>query len=218
MIKAVLFDFDGVMSDTFPYHFQAWQKTFNKQGIEPIAEIIRKNEGSPAFKIAQAVAREKGVVLDDEQARTIADEKNALFRKISKAQPYPQIKSILELIDKMGGKSALVTGTALQNVHKVLPPLIIDHLSTIVTDKDTRRGKPFPDPYLKAIEQLDLSPRECLVVENAPLGITAALQSKAHCVALKTTLPKEDLLDADWIFDNHTELLEFIRFLDVSMR
>ena len=81
-----------------------------------------------------------------------------------------------------------------------------EHFDFIITGDEVPRAKPYPDPYLTAAHHLELKPRQCMVVENAPLGIEAAKNAGMYCVAIVTTLGKEYLTSADLILQNIGEL------------
>jgi len=76
----------------------------------------------------------------------------------------------------------------------------------VITCNDVEHGKPDPEPYLKALDLLQVSPQESLVIENAPLGIQSAKSAGIQVCALATSLPKEELTTADYLCRNHTEL------------
>ena len=104
-------------------------------------------------------------------------------------------------------KVALVTACALKNMQHCLNPEEQAHFDFIITGDEVPRAKPFPDPYLMAARQLGLRPEECVVVENAPLGIEAARNAGMRCVAIETTLGKEYLKSADHVLPNVAALL-----------
>ena len=213
MYEAVLFDFDGVMAETFPYHFKAWQIVLQPERIEPREITIRLNEGKPAWQIAQAIYESAGVNLSDLKAKKIKEKKNKIFQKIQRAGVFPEIFNLVDLIISNSMKTGLVTGTTLGNIKSVLPETLIEKISAIVKEGDTLRGKPFPDPYLVAAEKLDVRPDKCIVVENAPIGISSAKAAGMYCIALETTLHREHLHKADVIFKDHKEL--FISFASI---
>ncbi len=207
MIRAILFDFDGVLAHTFPDHFKSWQIVIHQRfHFDPDAHTIQINEGSPAYKIAQAIVGTRGVNLDDAAARSLAEQKNLIFRKISRAGPYQEIPDILSQCRSLNLKSGLVTGTTFENINRVLSGEILDQFQIVIKEGDTRRGKPFPDPYETAAENLGIDPATCLVVENAPLGIQAAKAAGCFCIALQTTLETEHLNRADVILKDHRSL------------
>ena len=213
MIKAFLFDFDGVLAETFPSHFQAWQFILKDVGIRPDELTVRLHEGVPVLKIAQAIVKQAGISLTQEQILDLTNKKNTYFRIHNKAQVFPQVHKLISKAKDKNLKVGLVTGTTLANIKIILSPELFDQFDYIVTASDTTRGKPFPDPYLMAAEKLGIEPQQCLVFENAPLGIEAAKKAGTTCVALLTTLSREHLQNADVIYRNHDDLLDDIENL-----
>lgn len=215
MIQAVLFDFDGVVASTIEIHIDAWRTVWKEYyNLEPDPLVVKKNEGSPAFRIAQELGDHLGHPLSAGVAKKLSDEKNLLFRQNIHDAVYPDSGRVLQEIKNRGLYTGLVTGTQIENVLHVLDSEIVKLFDTIVTEKDTSNGKPAPDPYLAAMKKLNVPAKNCLVIENAPLGISAAVASGAHTVALETTLPKDYLREADWILSDHKALYEFVRFLN----
>ena len=94
MIRGVLFDFDGVLAETLPFHLKAWKVVFNELNIQPDELSILLNEGQPAWKIAQAMAKKYSLDLDENKAKHYAHLKNTIFRK-NKINIYPEIPDIL---------------------------------------------------------------------------------------------------------------------------
>lgn len=210
MIRAFLFDFDGVLAETLPHHLRAWKQVFHSEPFEPHEMTLKMNEGSKAFQICKAMAKYWGFEISEEKAKELAHKKNEIFRGENKAKIYREIPQIIAVAKQHNAKIGLVTGTSLKNLQVVLPAEIYNSFDEIVTDKDTSRGKPFPDPYLRATEKLNVPPDQCIVIENAPMGIDSAKAAGTFCVALMTTLSREHLQKADVIYRNHGELLENI--------
>lgn len=208
MIKALLLDFDGVLAYTFPYHFKAWKTVLGQHDIQPDGYTVRMHEGAPAYKIAMAIAKHYKQELPEITAKSLAVQKGKIFRQISRAKVYPSIPDIIKKTRGKGFKLGLVTGTSLENLHAVIPSELLNEFDCIVREGDTRQGKPFPDPYLKASEKLNIRTQDCLVIENAPLGIESAKNAGTKCVALMTTLEYKDLQKADVILKDHQALLE----------
>ena len=213
MIKAILFDFDGVIAETFSGHLEAWKEIFDPEGIVPTKEAILLNEGSSARNIAKAIGRSNQRDFSDAQAIHYAEQKNKIFRSKHRVRIFPQIPLLVEKAHAMRLRIGLVTGASLANLKAVVPESLLAQFDCIVKDGDTERNKPFPDPYLHAARQLGVTPQECLVIENAPLGIQSARNAGAFCVALMTTLPEEHLLKADVLYSNHNELLDHLEAL-----
>jgi beta-phosphoglucomutase len=116
---------------------------------------------------------------------------------------------LLELKDRQY-KLALVTGTRLEVVNKVLQMGLENIFKVIVTGEMVNKGKPNPEPYMNAVDELNARKEDCIVIENAPAGITSAKGAGLTCFAVQTSLSEEYLQDADKIFQDIDEVSEFL--------
>lgn len=210
MKKAILFDFDGVLVESIPQHMEAWAEVCPAAGFQPHEETVRLTEGSKAWQICQAMAKYRGVDLPEEQARQLAEEKNRIFRRNGSVRVFEQVPELISVAKQFHLKTAVVTGTSKKNLRATLPEDIYNSFDFIVCDENSPKGKPDPGPYLTAVHYFGLRPEECLVIENAPLGIRAATTAGIFTVALATTLPREHLSRADVIYNDHAELLNHL--------
>ena len=202
-IKAILFDFDGVIANTLTYHVQAWQQVFDKYEVEIIPEDVFLLEGRMAEDLCKRLAEKKGLSLDHTTIKQITKQKRAIYNQITKATVYPPIKILLEYLKRISLKKALVTGSIIKNILPVAGKDFLENFDVIVTSDQVTHTKPDPEPYLTAAEKLAVKPDECLVIENAPSGITAAKQAGMFCIAVKTTIQNEQYLkDADLIVED----------------
>jgi beta-phosphoglucomutase len=208
MIQGVLFDMDGVIVDTLHYHYLAWKHMFEKYGGSVCEHTILLHEGRSSREILPLLTKETGIIIPPEQQEPFIEEKRTYYRSIVNVRHYPGAFAVIDEIKARGYKVALVTACALKNMQHSLNKSQQAHFDFILTGDEIPRAKPFPDPYLTAARQLRLEPSQCLVVENAPLGIEAARNAGMYCVALETTLGKEYLLSADCILQNIGELLD----------
>jgi len=206
--KAILLDFDGVIAETLPSHMYAWQQACRDEKFDSHEMSVRLNEGRKAWQICIAMANHRGIQISREKAISLSEIKNRIFRSTNRAQIYPQIPDFLKISKANSLKIAIVTGTSTANLKSVIPHNIFSQFDFVVADENTPNGKPAPDPFLIGAENLDVSPEDCIVVENAPLGIEAAKAAGTFCIALETTLPGEHLSKADVIYKNHSELLK----------
>lgn len=209
MIRGVLFDLDGVIVDTLHYHYLAWKHMFEKAGgRSPVTELSTLlHEGRNSREILPLLMKEAGVEIPEAERPAFIEEKRAYYRSIVQVTTYPGAFETIDELRKRGFKVALVTACALNNMRHCLNPEQQTHFDFIITGDEVPRAKPFPDPYLMAARQLGLGPEECVVVENAPLGIEAARNAKMYCVAVETTLGKEYLTSADHVLKKVTDLL-----------
>jgi beta-phosphoglucomutase len=206
MIRGVLFDLDGVIVDTLHYHYLAWKHMFEKLGGTVSEHTVLLHEGRSSREILPILMEESGVNIPPEQHHQFIEEKRAYYRSIVEVERYPNAFAVIDALKKRGYKTALVTACALKNMQHSLNAEQQAHFDFIITGDEVPRAKPYPDPYLIAARKLGLEPDQCLVVENAPLGIEAARKAGMHCVAIETTLGKEYLTAADCILQDIGEL------------
>ena len=200
--RAVILDMDGVVLDSMPAHLHSWQRALAPLGIRLTAAELYPLEGMPTEPTAQRLTELfLGQACSDEEAQRLAEAKRTCFVEEFEPAFIPGIVPVLHDLRGRGQRLALVTGSAAVVVEQVLAPLgILDLFEVVVTGNQVTRGKPDPEPYQLAAARLGLTPGECLVVENAPLGIQAARAAGMGCVALETSLPAEQLGGADQVF------------------
>jgi beta-phosphoglucomutase len=210
--KAVLFDLDGVITDTMGLHYEAYRQAFGKYGVQVTPLEIYKTEGMPSLEVGRAIVKEKGAPLSDEQVKKLIEEKRAIYRSMAvrEAKTYPGVPETLRMLKEHGVKLALITGSNLESATAVLKKVGLEGaFDVIVTGNDTPRGKPYPDPYRKGMEKLGVPPENCVVVENAPLGIQSAKAAGVgYVIGVTTTLPVEYLQSADDIMPSFADLEE----------
>jgi beta-phosphoglucomutase len=182
MIRAVLFDLDGVLTDTSEYHYLAWKRLADELGIP----FDRKDN-----EALRGVSRRESLVLllkgrpaTEEEMQEWMDRKNRYYvESISQMTPDNLLPGALDLLHELrenGYKTAIVSSS--KNTPMVLERLNIAGLMDAVVDGNApARSKPAPDLFLLAAERLGVSPQECLVVEDAAAGIDAA-----HAAGMRT--------------------------------
>jgi beta-phosphoglucomutase len=209
---AIIFDMDGVVLDSMPTHLLTWQQTLSPLGIDLNAEDLYPLEGVPTEATARRLTEKfLGQACSEEEARCLAGAKRTLFRQIFRPALVPGIAPLLHDLNGRGYRLGLVTGSARSVVEESLVPTgVADLFQAVVAGDQVARGKPHPEPYRTAANQLGLSPSECLAVENAPLGIRSARAAGMRCVALETTLPAERLPGADRVFSSAQALRDWL--------
>lgn len=211
--KAVLFDMDGVLYDSMPNHAVAWQESMAKFGLSMSAEDAYATEGQRGIDtIRQMVKRQQGRDISEQEAQTMYDEKSNIFHLMPEAPMMPGAHELMAQIQGMGMTICVVTGSGQKPLIKRLKRDYGDFLDEkhIVTAYDVTRGKPHPEPYLKGLEKCGgLNPWEAVVVENAPLGVEAAVNARIFTICVNTGHLPVELFEerrADLIFENMMQL------------
>ena len=215
--KAVLFDMDGVIYDSMPNHSTSWHDSMKDYGLDMPYEGAYAYEGMRGVETIKTLARAQwNRELSDEEAQKMYTHKAEIFARqcqLTPAQIMPGIKTLMQHIKDNGWKICVVTGSA---QHALLDKLLIDFEGLlkeelIVTAFDVKHGKPNPEPYLIGMQKCGVEPWETMVVENAPLGVRAAVAARCFTIAVNTgPLPDDMLLKegANLIFPRMTLLAE----------
>ncbi|MGH7599300.1 MAG: HAD family hydrolase [bacterium] len=206
MIRAILFDHDGVLVDSMPYHVEAWKRIMARHGIEVEPLEILLAEGATTMEVAAELFHRHNKPASPDQVQEIVLEKRDAYLANNATQLNDGVLEILEYLKYNRYRLGLVTGSIRSQVEPVLGPEICSWFDCIITAEDVECGKPDPEPYLRAMQKLHVAPSECLVIENAPLGIRAGKSAGAAVVAITTTLAPYNLREADAIVHDFEEL------------
>jgi beta-phosphoglucomutase len=217
--KAVLFDLDGVLLDSMDHHAAAWLEVMTAAGLKVDREFILAHEGCLQTDVLERLMRAQGMALAagegarEFMARLLEEQRSLFLRDYAHmVLPYPGAADFLAALGRRGVPTALVTSSRRDQVEGCLPPGLLDSFSVVVASDDVGQHKPHPEPYLRAAQALELPAGDCLVVENAPAGIAAAVAAGATCYALTTTLGPEHLGQAHAVFPSLDHLARHLGF------
>lgn len=189
-LKAVLFDMDGVLYDSMPAHDKSWQQTMDEMGLSHLPHEFFLQEGRLGQSTINTVfQRNLHRDATEEESNKIYARKSELFQQYNSGKTIPGAAEILELVQANGLQPILVTGSG--------QPSLLDRLDihfpgaftpeTMVTAFDVVQGKPDPEPYLQGLKKGgNLKPNQAIVIENAPLGIEAAVGAGIFTIAVNT--------------------------------
>jgi beta-phosphoglucomutase len=213
MLKAVIFDMDGVLVDSMPYHADAWISVFKDAGFNISRENIYEMEGSNHIGVIDLVFKKAGRMPEPSDFLKLTLKKQEIFSKINKVKVFD---GIYECINSLKDKCLLgvASGSNRAVVIELIERFFPGAFSAIVTGNDVKEGKPSPEPYLKAVEMLKVNKNECIAVENAPLGVESAKRAGLYCIAIPTYVGPELLKEADVVLTNHAMLKGYIAGLE----
>ena len=211
MLKAIIFDVDGVLVDSMRFQADAWVEAFREVGISITREDIYKLEGSNNKRLIKSIFEKAGREPEPWHLEQLPEKKREAL-DFDQIKPFDGILDCLKQL-KRHFKLAMVSGSHVDTVNKVVNKFFSNYFDVVITGSDLERGKPDPDPYLKALEKLDLTKNECIVIENAPLGITAARRAGLYCVAVASMLEPEEVQHADLVLNDHSALLDYLKSL-----
>ena len=221
-IRAVFFDQDGVLYNSMPYHATSWAWAMTKHGLPYTAEECYRNEGRTSTGVIQEYhERIFGTPASQELIEAIYADKSAHFTEMTGGFPgiIPNVDKVLEWLHEHGIQCWVVTGSGQRNLINALNETFNHVFSGIISSFDVQKGKPDPEPYLKAWEKCGFAKSECMVVENAPLGVRAAKAAELFTIAVNTgPLPDEELKaeKADVVLPDMETLLNWLeQHLDI---
>ena len=213
MIRGVLFDMDGVLVNNTQAHVKAFEIFCERYGVEDWQHKLQTAVGMGTDDIMRLILPEE--IIREKRMKALGEEKEAIYREVYAPEIRP-VRGLVELLEELrrrGIRCAVGSSGCRENVDFVLSNCgITDYFSCIVSGDRVTRCKPDPEIYLLAAEGLHLPSAECLVFEDARVGITAARRAGAgRIVALATTLPRHTLAtqtEADVVIDDFASITD----------
>ena len=219
LMRAYFFDMDGVLFNSMPHHAIAWEEVMKQYQLPFTAYDCYLNEGRTGESVIREAmwkARNRDATPDEiKQIYTEKSERfNLLAQQAGGTVVIDGVAEVLRYVQSTGSQIWVVTGSGmrslLDNLNNALPPVF--QRDRMITAFDVTHGKPDPEPYLKAWERSGLNKEQCFVIENAPLGVRSGKAAGLTVYAVNTgILMREDLAQADQVFDSMAELLEFLK-------
>ncbi|MBL7873478.1 MAG: beta-phosphoglucomutase [Cyclobacteriaceae bacterium] len=199
MIKAVIFDLDGVIIDTAHYHYIAWKRLASEFGITLTPAHNELLKGVSRMHSLDIILSLGNIELPLEQREQLAEKKNSWFIEyIESIRPEEIFPGVVELIMNLRAKNIRVgLASSSKNAPRVIELLgIATQFDTLIDGTMITRSKPDPEIFLLAAHKLGVGPSDCLVFEDAEAGVEAALAAGMKCVGVgsKDQLGKANLI------------------------
>ncbi len=192
MLKAVIFDMDGVIIDSEPLHMEAWRRLLEMHGIDTgevdFHDLVGKGE----------VECFKSYNMEGNSA-TLISEKQGIYKELlkDKLAPFPGVIDLIKTLHKKF-VLAVASNDFRENSLFALDRLKLrNYFRVIVGKEDVRHPKPDPEMYLMTAERLGMAPSSCLVIEDSIVGVEAAKSAGMKCIAVTNSFPAEKLRKAD---------------------
>lgn len=204
---AVIFDMDGVISHTNPYHSLAFREFFSTRNLAPTDEEFAQHMfgKSNSYILSHFLERK----IEGEELLQLEQEKEGLFRKIYEPHVKP-IDGLVEFINDLknnGAKIGVATSAPYANLELILGKVPIrEVLGSIMASEDVKKHKPDPEVYLTSAKNLGVSTNQCIVFEDSFSGISAALNAGMKVVGVLTSHTKEELPPCNLYINDYKDL------------
>lgn len=205
--RAVIFDMDGVICHTNPYHAEAFRQFFDKRSIPYTEqEFVDHMYGKHNSYIMKYFLKKE---LSYEEIRILEDEKELLFRTIyaNHVDPILGFSGFLSSLKDAGYKTGVATSAPYLNLELILNKLAFaPQMESILSSEDVEKHKPNPEVYLKSAHNLQVVPVNCVVFEDSFSGVTAAINAGMKVVGVLSSHTKEELPPCDYYIQNYRDI------------
>ncbi len=204
---AVIFDMDGVLVDSNPYHKKALIQFCQSHGYNLTEEELKARIYGRTNK--DWITNLFNGEVTNEELKQYADEKEALFRQLYDGfvEPVTGLETFLELLESHDITRAIATSAPRANVDFTLQQIDMEKFfTTILDDSYVAHGKPDPEIYLKTASAIHYDPENCVVIEDSLSGVMSAKQAGAKVIGITTTHNKDELKTTDLVIDDFTAL------------
>lgn len=202
---AVIWDLDGVIIDSANEHRRAWQRLAREEGVSFTDADFWATFG----KRNDDIFATTWGALPPEKVKALGDRKEAYFREYIRdtAAPLPGAIELMRELHNAGLPQALASSTPPENIKLISEVLGLEqYLTVLVSGESVPRGKPAPDIFLKAAQELRMEPSQCVVIEDAVAGVEAAHAAGMRCIAVAGNRDLAGLRKADLMVKSLTEV------------
>ncbi len=218
-IRGILWDNDGVLVDTESLFYQANQRLFAEHDVELTHQhffdwFLLENLG--AWHILQARGYNEHTI------SSLRDQRNDYYAELLRSSTELLISAVKPAIERVSEnlRMGIVTSSRRDHFDQIHERLraqghdLLRHFDFVVTESDYKESKPAPDPYLLGLQRINLDPADCIVIEDSPRGLRAALAAGLRCIVIRNAFcAGYDFPGAYKVLQNHTELESYLRSL-----
>lgn len=216
--KAVLFDFDGVIADTEQGATKYLEKAFDKYHIQLTEDQRRSYIGTDGRKQTEEILKDAGVSVSVEEFFKERAKLGSYYENSPDLKPISGLEDFLKLLKRKDIKTGIVSSTNCRLIITALNRMhLIHYFDVIICGDMVEHKKPDPEGYLTAMQYVDAGPKECIILEDSPTGIKAAVNAKATVVGFKGSEIKQDTSQADLVWETYEEAIRWFRHADAHL-
>ena len=194
-------------------NFKAWKAVVAEYGLDLKPEDYYPLEGLSVRELPKRFFEKYHVPVPDE--KEVVRKKEKHYLENHRFSFYPGVEELIKTLRSKGIPIGLVTSGFLNRLTQTAPAGFLEQFDAVVTGDETKEGKPSPVPYLRGAQKLKVKAKECIAVENAPLGIQSAKRAGAYCIAVCSTVDKKYLREADEICDSLQDIKKTSRIKEL---
>lgn len=211
--KGVIFDFDGLLADSEPFHFKAYNEVFERYGHSLNPEEYWVEFTSKGKGIAGEIERHNLKI--DVDPVDMRKQKFEIYSRLCQSGEIKLFPGAVELVERLSQKlsTAIASGSWTKDIRSILSGQNAENLFSIILGKESApKEKPNPDIFLEAANQMKVAPESCFVIEDALKGLTASKAAGMKCVIIRNPLNLNiEFPDADLEFPNLNAFLDFVK-------
>lgn len=216
MLRVIIFDFDGVITDSEILHLRAFNRVLAQYGIEiPIKDYYKEYLGFTDLDCFKMLV-EKGLLKrSEEQIKRLVKEKNEIFKQLATTEGniMEGVRDFLDMLRQNGIRLAICSGAVMAEIELILRQANLrSYFEVIVAADHVREGKPSPEGFLLALQRLNENREEpilasqCVVIEDSHWGLKAGVAAKMHTVAITSSYDAEQLTQGEKIVSKLSDL------------
>jgi HAD superfamily hydrolase (TIGR01509 family) len=209
-MRGIIFDMDGVLIDAMPFHAEAMKIAIKEEtNYEIDKKIVYQLEGMPSNNLVKEIFKKYNInkELDQELIEKISERKKQLFKEIEDTHLIEGVPNLIKMLNECKCLKAIVTGAAKKEIELTIDKMIgLKNFDVVVSGEDVEAGKPNSDPFVVALQKMNIKSAECIVVENAPLGVEAANKAGIKCILTLNNTPLDISTDFNNILSKETRI------------